>query len=242
MENVAYIVYICFALPFLLGIPIVRKKMRIILLFIFIGMSCCLVIAEVNGILYRKLGQSMYYITTNITPLTEEVIKAIPVLVFALLVTSQQDYVLTIAFMTGLGFSLLENSTILVETVVANGSVDFTWALVRTLGAGLLHSLCTTSVGIGITLIRKQKKFFFCGTFALLTMAIVYHSIYNSLIQSSYKYAGVVLPLVTYIPIIFAVLHFRKKRMQLAAAQAKTEKKEEKIEEKIEERIEEVKQ
>jgi len=228
MENVAYIVFICFALPFLLGIPIVRSRMRVILLFIFIGMCCCLVIAEVNGILYRKLGQSMYYITTNITPMTEELIKAIPVLVFALLVSSKQDYVLTIAFMTGLGFSLLENSTILVETVVSRGSVDFTWALVRTLGAGLLHSLCTTSVGIGITLIREQKKLFFCGTFALLTTAIVYHSIYNSLIQSDYKYIGAALPAVTYIPIIFVVLHFRRKRMRLEAAKARKDKTENK--------------
>ena len=223
MENVAYIVFICFALPFLLGIPIVRKRTRVILLFIFIGMCCCLVIAEVNGILYRKLGQSMYYITTNITPLTEEVIKTIPVLVFALLVSSRQDYVLTIAFMTGLGFSLLENSTILVETVVTNGSLNFTWALVRTLGAGLLHSLCTTSIGIGITLIRKQKKLFFCGTFALLSMAIVYHSIYNSLIQSNYKYLGAAMPAVTYIPIIFVILHYRRKKMKLEAANRKSQ-------------------
>jgi len=143
-------------------------------------------------------------------------------------VSSKQDYVLTIAFMTGLGFSLLENSTILVETVVSRGSVDFTWALVRTLGAGLLHSLCTTSVGIGITLIREQKKLFFCGTFALLTTAIVYHSIYNSLIQSDYKYIGAALPAVTYIPIIFVVLHFRRKRMRLEAAKARKDKTENK--------------
>ena len=51
MENIGYIVFICFALPFLLAIPIVRKNTRLIMLYVFIGMCCCLFISEVNGLL-----------------------------------------------------------------------------------------------------------------------------------------------------------------------------------------------
>ena len=198
MESIGYIVFICFALPFMLGIPIVRGKTRLILLFIFIGMCCCLFISEVNGLISLMIGEDLYYITTNITPLTEELIKALPVLLYALFISSERPTLLTIAFMTGLGFSLMENSTILFETLVSQGFVDILWALIRTLGAGLLHSLCTTSVGVGISFVRDQKKFFVCGTFALLSQAIVYHSVYNSLIQSDYKYFGAAMPMVTY--------------------------------------------
>ena len=198
MESIGYIVFICFALPFMLGIPIVRGKTRLILLFIFIGMCCCLFISEVNGLISLMIGEDLYYITTNITPLTEELIKALPVLLYALFISSERPTLLTIAFMTGLGFSLMENSTILFETLVSQGFVDIFWALIRTLGAGLLHSLCTTSVGVGISFVRDQKKFFVCGTFALLSQAIVYHSVYNSLIQSDYKYFGAAMPMVTY--------------------------------------------
>lgn len=211
MENIAYIVFICFALPFMLGIPIVRKRTRLILLFTFIGMCCCLFISEVNGLISSLIGQDLYYVTTNITPLTEELIKALPVLLYAVFISSDRPTLLTIAFMTGLGFSLMENSTILFETVVSQGSVNILWALIRTLGAGLLHSLCTTSVGVGISFVRDRKKFFICGTFALLSQAIVYHSVYNSLIQSEYKYFGAALPMVTYlVAVIVLFVTFKK--------------------------------
>ena len=212
MENISYIVFICFALPFMLGIPIVRKRTRLVLLFTFIGMCCCLFISEINGLLNKLINQDLFYLTTNITPMTEELIKALPILIYALFISSERQTLLTIAFMTGLGFALLENSTILVETVVQQGSVDILWALIRTLGAGLLHSLCTTSVGVGISFIRDQKKIFLCGSFALLSQAIVYHSVYNSLIQSDYKYLGAALPMVTYlIIVIILVIVYRKK-------------------------------
>jgi RsiW-degrading membrane proteinase PrsW (M82 family) len=214
MENISYIVFTCFALPFLLGIPIARKQTRLVLLFTFIGMCCCLFISEVNGLINSLIGQDMFYLTTNITPLTEELIKALPVLVFAIFVSSERQTLLTIAFMTGLGFALLENATILVETVLLQGSVDILWALIRTLGAGLLHSLCTTAVGVGISFIRDQKKMFLCGSFALLSLAIVYHSVYNTLIQSDYKYLGAAMPMLTYLAIIIVLVIVYKKSIK----------------------------
>lgn len=212
MENIGYIVFICFALPFMLGIPIVRGRTRLILLFTFIGMCCCLFISEVNGFISNLIGEDLYYVTTNITPLTEELIKALPILLFALFISAERPKLLTIAFMTGLGFALMENSTILFETLVSQGSVNILWALIRTLGAGLLHSLCTTSVGVGISFVRDHKKFFVCGTFALLAQAIVYHSVYNSLIQSDYKYFGAALPMLTYVIAVVILLFAYKKK------------------------------
>lgn len=212
MENVSYIVFICFALPFMLGIPIVRKQTRLVLLFTFIGMCCCLFISEVNGLLNIVLGQDMYYFTTNITPMTEELIKAMPILLYALFISSERQELLTYAFMTGLGFALLENSSILVQSVMTQGSVSILWALIRTLGAGLLHSLCTTSVGVGISFIRDHRKMFICGSFALLSQAIVYHSVYNSLIQSDYKYLGAAMPMITYLAVIAVMTFLLRKK------------------------------
>ena len=211
MENISYIVFMCFALPFLLGIPIARKQTRLVLLYTFIGMCCCLFISEVNGLINSLIGQDMFYLTTNITPLTEELIKMLPILIYAIFISSERQTLLTLAFMTGLGFALLENGTILVETVVVQGSVGILGALIRTLGAGLLHSLCTTAVGVGISFIRDQKKMFLCGSFALLSMAIVYHSVYNTLIQSDYKYLGAALPMITYLVVIVILVIVYKK-------------------------------
>lgn len=212
MDNLAYIVFFCFSFPFIIGIPIVHRKMRVIMLFVVIGMISCLAVAEVNGIINRAINQDIYYVTTNITPVTEEIAKMIPILMFAVLVSDRREYLLAIAFSTGLGFALLENSTILVETAFEQGSVDILWVVIRTIGAGLLHTLCTIVIGVGITFIRDHRRFFICGTFALLALAIVYHSIYNSLIQSEYRMIGAFMPLATYIPIIAVRWRIRKKR------------------------------
>lgn len=210
MESIAYIVFICITLPFLLGIPVVRRESRIILLFVIIGMSCCLFVSELDGLINEWLGLSLYYVTTNITPMTEELIKMIPVVLFAAFVSREREELLTIAFVTGLGFALMENSTILVKTILVEGEVNYIWALIRTLGAGLLHSLCTTMIGMGISLIKIHRKLVICGTFALYSMAVVYHSIYNSLIQSDYSYAGAIMPMLTYVPIVVALVRMRR--------------------------------
>jgi hypothetical protein len=60
--------------------------------------------------------------------------------------------------------------------------------------------MCTLLVGLGITFVKKKRKVFWVGTFALLSTAITYHSIYNMLVQSRYNVIGYLLPISTYIP------------------------------------------
>ena len=88
-------------------------------------------------------------------------------------------------------------------------------AVIRAFGAGLMHGMCTLLVGAGITFVKKKRKIFWVGTFALLSTAIIYHGIYNMLVQSDYKTVGYLLPISTYIP--FFIWRLRKKH---AAAKA----------------------
>ena len=64
-----------------------------------------------------------------------------------------------------------------------------------------MHGICTLSVGLGISFVRKKRKLFFSGMFALLTLAAVYHGIFN-MMQQRFKYIGALIPIATYIPII----------------------------------------
>lgn len=72
----------------------------------------------------------------------------------------------------------------------------------RAFGSGLMHGMCTLLVGVGISFVKKKRKLFVVGTFGLLSTAIVYHGIYNILIQSEYSMIGAFLPIVTYIPFV----------------------------------------
>ena len=80
MENMIYILYICMFAPLLLSLPLIHKTSRRIMVFLLIGISAALFISEINGLMLRLLGYNTPYVTTTVTPVTEEIIKAIPVL------------------------------------------------------------------------------------------------------------------------------------------------------------------
>ncbi|MBP5208603.1 MAG: PrsW family intramembrane metalloprotease, partial [Clostridia bacterium] len=111
------------------------------------------------------------------------------------------------------GFALLENVVILTQNVE---NVTIFWALVRGFGSGLVHGICTVMVGWGVSYVKKRRKLFYCGTFALLSSAIIYHATYNLLVQSKYQYVGIVLPIVTYIPVLLLTVGKRAKSAKAA--------------------------
>lgn len=204
MENLDIIIYICFLIPMLLALFIMEKKSRLIVEFILIGLTVCLIIGYVNTYLYNLIGKDMVYYCTTISPITEELVKAIPILIFAIYFTDDRQKLVQCAFAVGLGFAIMENINILTQNIsYYYSSIDIPWAIIRGLGSGLMHSICTATVGIGISFVKKKKKLFYTGTLALLMLAITYHAIYNSLIMSNYQYLGIILPINTYIPLLY---------------------------------------
>lgn len=213
MVSIMYVLFICIAAPLLLLLLLIDKKSRKTVGFVIIGMCVCLFVSEINSILLAMTGGDHYYTTTTITPITEELLKALPVIYFAFVFSSERQTLLTVSMSLGIGFALLENSYILVNSL---DQIDYIWALARGFGSGLMHGLCTAAVGYGISFVRVRRKLFYTGTFGLLSVAIIYHAIYNTLVQSSYKYVGVLLPIITYIPILI-VLQKQQARLRKAA-------------------------
>ncbi|MBQ7504783.1 MAG: PrsW family intramembrane metalloprotease [Ruminococcus sp.] len=205
MDNLSYIAFIAITVSLSLMLPLMEKKVRRLVIFMIVGISSCLFISELNNIFLELFKEDTFYVTTTITPVTEEVVKMLPIIYLAIVVSDDRRIVIPNAFAVGVGFALLENVVILIQNVE---NVTILWALVRGFGSGLVHGICTVMVGWGISYIRKRRKLFYCGTFALLSAAIIYHAIYNLLVQSDYQYVGILLPILTYIPI----LYFLKKK------------------------------
>ena len=59
---------------------------------------------------------------------------------------------------------------------------------------------------------------FAVGIFGLLSAAIVYHGIYNILVQSEYSIVGALFPIATYIPCLIWRLRIKHKRKAEEAA------------------------
>lgn len=200
MGNLNYIVFICIIVALGMMLPLLEGRTRELIIFMMIGVCCCLFISEVNNILLGCFDNDMQYVTTTITPITEELIKGLPILYCAIVITDERNTLIPNAFAVGVGFALLENMIVMLQSL---NEVTIPWALSRAFGSGMVHGLCTMMVGYGISYVRKRRKLFACGTFAFMSAAITYHAVYNVLVQSPIRMAGILLPVITYIPFIW---------------------------------------
>lgn len=208
MDNLIYILFVAIFVPILLMTCLVEKKARHPLIFVLIGIFVSVFAAEVNGVLVDLLPLSTFEVTIIVTPISEEILKAIPILFFASILSPKKEAVFTAAMAIGIGFAVLENAFYMLN----DASFNMIDAIVRAFGAGLMHGMCTLLVGVGILFVKKKRKLFVVGTFAMLSTAITYHGIYNMLVQSDYQIIGYLLPIATYIP--FMVWRIRKIRQK----------------------------
>ena len=210
MDNLIYILFVAIFVPILLMTCLVEKKARHPLIFVLIGIFVSVFASEVNGVMVDLLPLSTFEVTIIVTPISEEILKALPILFFATLLSPKKEAVFTAAMAIGIGFAVLENAFYMLNYTSFN-MID---AIVRAFGAGLMHGMCTLLVGVGILFVKKKRKLFVVGTFAMLSTAITYHGIYNMLVQSDYQIIGYLLPIATYIP--FMVWRIRKIRRKNA--------------------------
>jgi len=186
---------ICIAVPLLLLMTMPNKQSRLLLGFVLGGMLLAVCAYEINSLvcgLFQIGGQEL---SVKAAPIVEEILKALPVLFFAILVSDERKQVLQLSMAVGIGFSILENAFLLITYA---DQVDIGWSIVRGVSTSLSHGICTLIVGCGIIFVRKQKKLFYTGTFALLAVAMTLHAIFNLLIQSAYDYVALALPIVLY--------------------------------------------
>ena len=199
MGNLNLILFISFAAPLIMTLFICRGKSRTLLAFLFIGTVVCLFCGEFNAFILRLLPFDLKYYTSNFTPFFEEVFKALPILVYAFLFKPKKRTLLECSILVGVGFAVLENAFILGGTA---SSVSVENALIRGFGAGMMHGVCTLTVGYGMTFVHTKQKLFYTGTTALLAVAMIYHSVYNTLVQSNHPLVGFLLPVTTFIPVL----------------------------------------
>lgn len=208
MDNLIYVLFVSVFIPILLMAGLIEKKARHPIIFVLIGIFVSVFAAEVNGLLCAVLPMSMFEITIIVTPITEEILKATPILIYALLISAKKETLFTASMAVGIGFAVLENAFYLLN----DPSFSMIDAIIRAFGAGLMHGMCTLLVGVGISFAKKRSKIFVVGTFALLSTAITYHGIYNMLVQSDYEIIGFLLPMATYIPFfVFRIKNKSKK-------------------------------
>lgn len=213
MDNLIYILFVSLSAPLLLMMFLVEKKARLPIIFVLVGIFTSVFAAELNGLICTLLNIDLQKASVSVTPITEELIKAVPVLVFAMVISDKRETLFTTSMAIGIGFAIMENAYYL---IIHFGTFSFLTAIIRGFGTGLMHGMCTLLVGFGVSFVKKKRKLFAVGTFALLTTATIYHSIFNMLIQSRFSIIGAILPIATYIP--FLIWRYYPKRKKVVGS------------------------
>ena len=201
---------------------LLNKNVRPLVGYMIIGMFITLFTSEINSIILAAFDNDKIYVTTVVTPMIEEISKAIPILFYVyVFYDGEREKLLQLALVTGIGFALFENTVLIVQNV---DSVTLGWSLARGFSTALMHGVCTMLVAFGMSFIKDNKKLAYCGTFAILMFVVIYHGIFNALVQSEYKYIGIVLPVITYTPFLIRqiFIYLRRKKEDKQADNATT--------------------
>lgn len=194
MENLNLTLLVCLAIPLSMTLILFKGYSRMLCGFLLSGMFVCVLSGEINGLVSNISNFDMQSIAVNIAPLVEEITKAIPIIFIAFLIKPSKQRIAECALTVGIGFATLENISILINS----GVVSFGSAFIRAIGAGMMHGICTLAVGLAMHKVVEKEIVFFTGTLSALSVAMIYHSIYNMLITSKHMVIGALLPIATF--------------------------------------------
>ena len=208
MEIRELIIYLCIVLPMIPILFALRDKFsRRFLLFSIIGLSICLVSAQINTLLIEKNGMDTLNYSITISPINEEILKAIPLIIFTLAFAKKGDQMIPLAFAVGIGFGILENIIIYCNNMA---TLTVSWAIIRGIGASLMHSACTAMIAMGFSYVFNNNKSHLEGIIGLFALAILYHATFNAFVQSDYRIVALIMPVLLFIPI--NIIEYKKKK------------------------------
>ena len=210
MEIKELIIYLCIVLPMIPVLFALRDKYsKRFLLFSIIGLSICLVSAQINTLLINELDMDRLNYSITVSPINEEILKAIPLIIFALAFAKKGDQIIPLAFAVGIGFGILENIIIYCNNMA---TLTVSWAIIRGIGASLMHSACTAMTAMGFSYVFNNNKSHLEGILGLFALAILYHATFNAFVQSEYNIVALIMPILLFIPINY--IEYKKKKLE----------------------------
>lgn len=168
-----------------------KKQLRFFL-FCIAGMGVCLFSAYINTFFVAIYQSDELAAAVEIAPVTEEVMKLLPLLFYLLVFEPEPVRIKNAAITIAVSFATFENICYLTQ----NGAGHFSLIFFRGFGTGAMHVVCGVIVGAGLAYAWQRTWLKVAGTCGLLGAAITFHAIYNLLIAygSTAQYIAYILP------------------------------------------------
>ncbi len=186
-------ILICIAIPLFIALFFIKGGAKRFLFAFLIGMGVCLLSAYIGGFLESVSGMSSEDTSVFISPVTEEIMKFLPVLVYLFLFEPGDEEFVMVALGTGAGFATLENCCY----ILTIGATELPYIMVRGMSVGVMHLMSMAVLALGVNLLRKHEILSFAGIIGALSLSVSFHGLYNLMVseQGVTAYIGYALPL-----------------------------------------------
>ncbi len=139
-------VFICMVSPLLIAALCMGKKQLRFFLFCIAGMGVCLFSAYINTFFAAIYQSDELAAAVEIAPVTEEVMKLLPLLFYLLVFEPEPERIKHAAITIAVSFATFENICYLTQ----NGAGHFSLIFFRGFGTGAMHVVCGVIVGAGL--------------------------------------------------------------------------------------------
>ena len=130
---------------------------------------------------FLKLSKNLELTEDEEKRLMKELSKHLkPIVICAFTTKQKRQYLIENSIAVGVGFAILENAFVFASNV---GNITFMTAILRAFGSGIMHVMTTLLIGFGLSFTIDRKKLYLSAPIGILATAIIYHSIYNLLVQ-----------------------------------------------------------
>ena len=201
-------IYICLTAPLLLATPFLRRDGRRTLIFTLIGMTSCLLSAYVTSFIVGAAGIEAGAVAYEVAPAVEEILKALPLLLFILLFEPDKRTAINGTLLVAVGFATFEN----VCYLIVYGSSNLLLLVIRGFGTGAMHLVCGMIVAVGLSFIWDKIWLRTVGGIALLSFITIFHAVFNILVGQE----GIVFWISTAIPMVIVIVFLILLRKRIA--------------------------
>ena len=200
-------ILLCIAVPLLLSMIFVPVTARHYVAAFVTGMLACLLAAYLTGFLRLLVDWTETDVRIFLSPVVEELIKLLPLLILLLLLDPGDDILLLLAVALGAGFATFENCC----SLLSSGAVSLHFVLIRGLAVGVMHIVSVTALSMGIIAARRLEALSLSGLLGAFSLSVTFHGLYNLLVSvpGIPSYVGYGLPILTAALLYLSYRYFR---------------------------------
>ena len=174
-ENILF----CISIPLLLIMIYSGGAVRRSLAAFLLGMATCLLSSYISGYLTLLAELDMTKSAVYISPTVEEIMKLLPVFFYLIVFRPKEITLAVYSISLGAGFATFENCCYL----LAVGSESLPFTLIRGLAVGVMHIVCMLAMSLTLIMVRRYRVFSFSTVVGSLSLAVVFHALYNLLVS-----------------------------------------------------------